>query len=231
MTSAPCALSREHSCRTKAPRGICGTALLHAAALARRMRSDKANGSTRASGAAAAKVDARTPPSCSSWSARWQCRNTADPCTAEHAAASPSDNSCDAESERAAPGPSLLSSAHYRWVRRRTCRPRRRCPSRRRHRCRSRLRHRCRSQRCRSRHRCRSQQMSAPFAALRAARWTERAIARRRARCSAAAKGIPATCSPRQSQSARAPCPCATTPAENSNKATNGKIPATFSGK
>jgi hypothetical protein len=37
MTSAACALSREHACRTKAARGICGTAVLHAAALARRM--------------------------------------------------------------------------------------------------------------------------------------------------------------------------------------------------
>jgi hypothetical protein len=64
MTSAACALSHEHACRTKAARGICGTAVLHAAALARRMRPDKANGSTRASGAAAAQVDSRTPPSC-----------------------------------------------------------------------------------------------------------------------------------------------------------------------
>jgi hypothetical protein len=48
----------------QAARGIRGTAVLHAAALARRIRPDKANGSTRASGAAAAQVDLRTPPSC-----------------------------------------------------------------------------------------------------------------------------------------------------------------------
>ena len=79
ITSAACTPARKHACRTLAAVGSCGTAALHAAALASRMRSDKGNGPAHASGAAAAAADARTPPSCSSWSARWQCLNTADP--------------------------------------------------------------------------------------------------------------------------------------------------------
>ena len=79
MMSAACTPARKHACRTLKAVGSCGTAVLHAAALASKMRSDKGNGCARSSGAAAAAVDARTPPLCSSWSARWQCVNTAGP--------------------------------------------------------------------------------------------------------------------------------------------------------
>jgi hypothetical protein len=203
-----------------------------------RLRLRRARHATVVQHTAAAAAQARTPRHrraaySSSWSARWQCRNTADP-TREQICKQQSTQQrrrWTTRARRSREGPHqgrrccCLSqtgchlvmqrgSAHHRWVRRRTRRPRHRCRSRRRRRCRSR---RGRSRRCRSeqgrhrrRHRFRSRHrsQSQDEFAVRAARLTVLAAARRRVRRSAAVKGIPATRPP--SVAKRAPCPRAT---------------------